>query len=301
MDKLRLDGLVTLAKRAAKQAGHRVMAYYGGDYAVFSKGIDSRTGDVVTQADHDAQDIILKHLHDPANRDLLKDIAILAEEMDDHGDSGRFEKPYTFLIDPLDGTRGFMDHNGSFAVSIGLVDRCGAPVFGVAYLPAHDELLAGVQGGVTTRNGKVFTFDEEVPGKITLWLSEAEIFPADRNAVWHQLCHGLREDCAIHKMQTVVIGSPVHKGANLVTHVGGSLYVGLPRREKGVSLWDLAAVVPIVTGAGGWVSDIYGEPLELNRRESTYVHHRGFVFASHAALARSVIATFGRNHGGRLF
>ncbi|MCB1044797.1 MAG: hypothetical protein KDC35_17775 [Acidobacteria bacterium] len=293
--------LLGLLKQAARDAGKRILEHYGGDYQVFNKGIGTRTGDVVTQADHDAQDIIFNHLDAPHHSQLMADIAVLAEEMTDHAVSERFTKPYTLLIDPMDGTRGFMDHNNSFGVSIGLIKKDGTPVLGVVFLPALDQFLVGIHQQETQVNGVQVRCDRSPESNLTLWLSEAEFFPAERNAVWHLLCRDLKNATAVKKIAPVVVGSPVHKGCNLVTHDGPSLYVGLPRREKGVSLWDMGAIASIVTGAGGWVSDIYGNPLELNRADSTFVHHRGFVFATHPNHGEAIVASFKTHCGDRLF
>ena len=301
MEPEKLKALIHLSKSAARKAGRRIMEHYGGDFVIYDKAIGTRTGDVVTQADHDAQDIIFEELDHPRNQHIMADIAVLAEEMEDHGVSERFEKPFTMVIDPMDGTRGFIDHTNSFAVSIGLVARDGTPIFGVAYLPALDIFAVGIHQTETAINGKSVRFESEWGDRLTMWLSEAEFFPSERNAVWHSLSDVLKAECGIHRIYPVVVGSPVHKGCNLLTHQAPSLYVGLPRREKGVSLWDLAAIASIVSGAGGWVSDLYGEPLELNRKESTFAHHRGFVFATHAPLAKTVIRSFQEHYGRQLF
>lgn len=285
--------LQTLLERsilAAKRASETIMTYYGKDLEIWSKGIGTHTGDCVTEADHHAQEVIFSSLfgEDLAADPLFEDVAVLAEEMSDYHASERFTKKYTFLIDPLDGTRGFLDHNNSFATSIGLIEQDGTPVFGVVQLPGFRRLYVGAHRNRCEENGAALS-PVPLEGEIVLLVSEAEIFGAAQNAAWHHICAVLRERTGIATIRPQVIGSPVHKGCYTVAGGKPALYLGLPRAKKGVSLWDLGAIASIVTGAGGHVSDAYGNPLELNRRESIYAHHRGFLFASHPAIADATL------------
>ena len=288
-----LRELMKRAVHAARLAGERVMSHYGKDLEILSKGIGTHTGDCVTQADHDAQDLIFKSLfHDMENDPLLRDCALLSEEMDNHQDSRRFEKKYTFLIDPLDGTRGFIDHNNSFGVSIGLIRRDHTPVFGVVLLPATGKLFTGFHQSEAHLNGQVLSPADPDDGELVLYVSEAEIFPAANNRIWHQLCDGIKARTAITKIRPCVIGSPVHKGCLTAECSKPALYLGLPREVKGVSLWDMAAIAAIVSGAGGHVSDVFGEPLEFNRHGSTYIHHKGFLYCNSPGIAKAALAAY---------
>lgn len=283
--------LMERAIGAAKRAGGRIMSYYGQDLEIFSKGIDSHTGDCVTRADHEAQDIIFEHLFNQFEDDpLLRDCAVLSEEMIDYHQSERFDKSYTFLIDPLDGTRGFLDHNNSFGVSIGLIQQDHTPVFGIVLLPAFGKLFSGFHGHKAWMNGRELQPPSSEHQTLTLYVSEAEIFPAEKNRIWHLLSDEIKARTSITKIRPSVIGSPVHKGCLTAENQQPALYLGLPRKEKGVSLWDMAATAAIVSGAGGHVSDIYGDLLELNRRESVYVHHKGFLYSNRKDVAEAVIA-----------
>ena len=288
--------LQTLFERsiaAARAAGACIMSYYGKELEVLSKGLDSHTGDAVTLADKEAEGIIYQALFpggdsDPARRE----VAVLAEEMPDYSVSLRFQRRHTFLIDPLDGTRGFIDCNNSFGVSIGLIEKDGSPVFGVVLLPALGKLYEGVAGSHARENGKPLS-PPPLDGELVLWVSEAEIFPAGKNRIWHHIGAAIQSEFpAVRKVRPACLASPVHKGCHIASATGPALYLGLPRAQKGVSLWDMAATAAIVSGAGGWVSDIEGAPLELNRAESTFVHHRGFVYCTHEAIARAAMRAY---------
>lgn len=279
--------LFELACQAACEARERILAHYQGEFETYRKEIGTHTGDIVTSADHEAQQVILQRLA-CAPAELLRQVALVAEEMEDHQFAARFERPYLFLIDPLDGTRGFVDRTNSFAVSIALVRQNHQALFGVVDLPGVGHHFSGWVDGPVYGNGLPLRSKELAGQELVLWVSEAEIFPADKNHLWHALIASLRARLPIARARVQVLASPVHKGAQLLSGPPG-LYLGLPRRSKGVSLWDMAAIAALVQGAGGHVSDVRGDALELNRRESTYCHHQGFVLASHPAIGQEVL------------
>src|SRR5687767_6023938 len=102
---------ITIAKQLARTAGAKVLAHYNArDYGVDYK--DDHQKDPVTQADVDANQIIVAGL-----REAFPDDAILAEESKD--DQQRLDNPRLWCVDPLDGTREFVDRNGQFVVMVG--------------------------------------------------------------------------------------------------------------------------------------------------------------------------------------
>ena len=111
----------------ATRAGARIMQIYATDFTVTEKADASP----VTQADQAAEDIILAGL-----RAVAPSIPVVSEEA-----AGRGEKMVAgssfFLVDPLDGTREFINRNGEFTVNIGLIEN-GMPTLGVIYAPALD-------------------------------------------------------------------------------------------------------------------------------------------------------------------
>lgn len=107
------------------EAGKAIMKIYRQDFDVERKGDDSP----VTEADRVAESIILEALSNAA-----PDIPVVAEEA---ASEGRIPdvKDRFFLVDPLDGTKEFINKRDEFTVNIGLIDN-GTPVFGVVYAPA---------------------------------------------------------------------------------------------------------------------------------------------------------------------
>jgi 3'-phosphoadenosine 5'-phosphosulfate (PAPS) 3'-phosphatase len=64
------------------------------------------------------------------------------------------------------------------------------------------------------------------------------------------------------------------------------VYFKLPKAEEGGgSLWDFAATAALFSELGYVASDFYGEPLDLNRADSTFMNHRGVLFATDYSLA----------------
>ncbi|GGH13460.1 3'(2'),5'-bisphosphate nucleotidase CysQ [Alsobacter metallidurans] len=96
-------------------------------------------GSPVTAADLAAEAVIL-----PALSRLMPDTPILSEEQASSGNVPRCGQDF-LLVDPLDGTREFIDRNGEFTVNIGLI-AAGRPVAGAVYQPAKGVLWIGGGG-----------------------------------------------------------------------------------------------------------------------------------------------------------
>jgi 3'(2'), 5'-bisphosphate nucleotidase len=118
--------------RAALEAGHAAHQVYQGSFAVQRKADQSP----VTAADHAAEAIILERL-----RQFAPDIPIVAEEEVAAGRIPAIGNEF-FLVDPLDGTKEFIQRNGDFTVNIALI-RDGDPVLGVVYAPVTTALYIG--------------------------------------------------------------------------------------------------------------------------------------------------------------
>ena len=117
---------------AAVEAGRAAHEIYLGGFEVQRKADQSP----VTAADHAAEAIILKHLAEAA-----PGVPIVAEEEVAAGRLPTIGNEF-FLVDPLDGTKEFIQHNGDFTVNIALI-RNGAPVLGAVYAPVNSTLYIG--------------------------------------------------------------------------------------------------------------------------------------------------------------
>ncbi|KZL19102.1 3'(2'),5'-bisphosphate nucleotidase CysQ [Pseudovibrio axinellae] len=119
-------------KLAALEAGQCIMEIYEAGFQAHTKG----DGTPVTVADQKAEDIILQHLSQ-----LCPDIPVVAEEAMAGGSVPEIGERF-ILVDPLDGTREFINRNGEFTVNIALIEN-GAPTAGVIFAPAIELLYWG--------------------------------------------------------------------------------------------------------------------------------------------------------------
>jgi 3'(2'),5'-bisphosphate nucleotidase len=130
-----VPNLLPILIEAALSAGAEIERIYGEGCATEEK----QDGSPVTIADRHAEAIILERLGT-----AFPEIPVLAEE---EAAAGRIPDLGTrfFCVDPLDGTRGFIQRNGEFTVNIGLIED-GAPVAGVIYAPDSKLLYYGARG-----------------------------------------------------------------------------------------------------------------------------------------------------------
>lgn len=121
----------------AHEAGAAIMAVYATAFTARSK--DDRSP--VTDADDAAETIILAGL-----RKLTPEIPVVAEELAARGEAPDVGEGAFWLVDPLDGTREFIERNGEFTVNIALVEQ-GRPVLGIVLAPALEVAwLGGPEG-----------------------------------------------------------------------------------------------------------------------------------------------------------
>ena len=118
-----------VARELAVSAGAILMNYFEKSVSVDWKA----PGDPVTAADREANDFIVNAL-----RKEFPEHGILSEEQED--DFGRLDRTQVWMIDPMDGTREFIDRREDFAVQIGLVSQ-GTPVLGVVYQPPKAQVF----------------------------------------------------------------------------------------------------------------------------------------------------------------
>ena len=131
MNEMDRSELLEIAKKAAIAAGEVIMKVYESGFEVESKSDDSP----VTVADKKADELICEMLKTSA-------IPVLSEEgnIPDYDDRKSWD--ILWIVDPLDGTREFVNRNGQFTVNIALVES-GLPVLGVIYVPVSGVMYFG--------------------------------------------------------------------------------------------------------------------------------------------------------------
>ncbi|MGV6802262.1 MAG: 3'(2'),5'-bisphosphate nucleotidase CysQ [bacterium] len=128
--------ILQLLLELSVQAGQKISDIYQTDFKADQKA----DGSTITEADQAAEDIILSGL-----KVHLPDIPVLAEEAAAAGNIPELGNRF-FLVDPLDGTREFVNRTGEFTVNIALIEE-GRPVLGVVFTPVSGKLYYGSSNG----------------------------------------------------------------------------------------------------------------------------------------------------------
>lgn len=140
---MRDHAMTTILRRLAVEAGAAILAVYDrGDVAVEAKADASP----VTEADLAADAVICAGL-----ATAYPDIPVVTEER--AASHALNDAPLHFLVDPLDGTKEFINRRGDFTVNIALIEH-GAAIAGVVYAPAVGKLYRTTpQGGAVMERG----------------------------------------------------------------------------------------------------------------------------------------------------
>jgi 3'(2'), 5'-bisphosphate nucleotidase len=234
---------------AAIDAGKVAHDIYRSDFDVERKADESP----VTSADHAAEAIILEHLAKSAPH-----IPVIAEEEVAAGRIPAVGAEF-FLVDPLDGTKEFIQKRGDFTVNIALV-RAGVPVLGVVYAPAKSSLFAGDAGAKSAFRSDQDTDSGKIAPRRTIHVRDV---PRTGLTVVSSRSHSTPETetylAACQVSDRVSIGSSLK--FCLVAAAEADLYPRLgPTME-----WDTAAGHAVLLAAGGSVWAPGGVPLRYGK------------------------------------
>ncbi len=262
----------TTAVAAAQAAGTVIRAVYETKYRVDYKHNDSP----VTVADRQANHRIHQIVHHAFPHD-----GWLSEETTDSPD--RLSKRRVWVVDPLDGTREFIDKIPEFAVSIGLVED-GRPLLGVIYYPALDELLwAARDQGAWRRTGD--TGDTRLRVSLTERLAEATVLSSrseTKRGEWRPF------QSLFHARPA---GGMAHKLAAIAKGEADATFTLVPKNE-----WDLCAGAMLIEEAGGLLTTLSGKPVVFNQATTLL---QGLVASNrllHPQLMAVVTPRLGQRH-----
>ncbi len=271
---------------AALQAG-QVITHFPRETLTINKkeaGI-SLASQVVTEVDHLCQAVILQNLQ--ASCEIF-DLALLSEESPD--DLQRLEKDFFWCIDPLDGTLPFIEGKHGYAVSIALVSREGMPYIGVIYDPVKNMLYHAVKGAGAFRNGEPWLLSENKQ------INPSLHFISDRSFTKHphyqEVLLQLKQIAKQFNYRDVEIIQQGGAAMNAcwVLENSPACYFKFPiAHAGGGGLWDFSASTCIFNEMGAVVSDIFGQALDLNRADSTFMNHRGVLYSTDDALAKQIM------------
>ncbi|MGY3438219.1 MULTISPECIES: 3'(2'),5'-bisphosphate nucleotidase CysQ [unclassified Marinovum] len=229
------DELTRVIRKLALEAGDVIMEIYeSDDFDVKSKSDDSP----VTAADEAADALISAGL-----REAFPDVTLVTEEQSDSHE----EKADTFLIvDPLDGTKEFINRRGDFTVNIAYVEN-GVPTRGVVYAPAKGRLFY--------TNSVGHSVEEEGPfAKDTAGTqSPIKVREADNNALMVVASKSHRDQATDDYIGKYAVEDMKSAGSSLkfclVATGEADIYPRLGRTME----WDTAAGHAVLNGAGGRV------------------------------------------------
>lgn len=131
MTDLSIEQLTLYAIEASLKAGEAILKHYYGTYSIEYKEDSSP----LTSADKEAHEIISNVLS-------KSDLPVLSEEGKDISFDHREKWDKFWLVDPLDGTKEFINGNGEFTVNVALINR-GVPILGVVFVPVNNILYFG--------------------------------------------------------------------------------------------------------------------------------------------------------------
>lgn len=276
-----LSILCNCAIAAATQAGRVIRNFSGTSITVSQKdGGENLASQVVTEVDILSEKMILSALKSSCEK---FDIAILAEESSDSGD--RFVKDYFWSIDPLDGTLPFTESRSGYSVSIALVKSSGEPVIGVIYDPLTDTLYHSICGIGAFRNGEPWTPKESK--SFHLICDRSFMRQKHYNSIIQKL-EVLAKRLELDRVEIISHGGAALNACWVLEH-SPACYFKFPKTsEGGGSLWDYAATAAFFNEFGAVATDIYGEMLDLNRKESSFMNHRGVIYASNFEISRAI-------------
>jgi myo-inositol-1(or 4)-monophosphatase len=239
---------------AVRATGALTMTMFGSPVKQWIKGKNSP----VCEADVEADLLLRQRLMGET-----PDYGWLSEESTD--DPARLAARRVWVVDPIDGTRGFIAGHPDWAISVALVEE-GRPVVAALFAPATDELFLAVKGEGATRNGRALR------ASVGASLDGACIAgPQRRLERLSAIAPGIRPVVKIHSLALRI--------ARVATGEVDAALAGPNSRD-----WDLAAADLLVHEAGGALTSIEGRPPIYNRPDPVH----GALFAAggarHAAL-----------------
>lgn len=229
----------TCAITAARVAGALIRTIYATDYTIDYKGKDSP----VTIADRDANQKIHEML-----QGAFPAYGWLSEETADS--PARLSCQRVWVVDPMDGTKEFIQKIPEFAVSIALIEA-GRPVLGVVYNPILDRLFWAVRGQ------GAWCGEQRLRVSHTAQLADATVLNSrseTKRGEWTAF------ESLFHTRPT---GSIAYKLSLIASGEADATFTLVPKNE-----WDICAGTLLVEEAGGRVTHLDGRPVVFNQPQT---------------------------------
>ena len=224
---------LSLLEESVLRAGSIAMDYFDGSARVWWKGGESP----VSEADYSVNNYLKDHLlsHRP-------DYGWLSEESDD--DLTRLKKDRVFVVDPIDGTRGFIENKREWCISVAIVES-HRPVVGVLHAPKLKNTFTAILDGGARLNGDLCRMvDASCPFRVSCSSSIFDTISGDGSLALHR--EPSLPSLALRLAQLA-------EGSIDLAIIGGHSHD-----------WDIAAADLIVSESGGLVCGLNGDILRYN-------------------------------------
>ncbi len=247
--------LALLFAEICSQAGVAVMDVYNSDFETRSKSDSSPVSD----ADERAEEIILQRLASE-----LSGVPVLAEEQAEaDGLNHRRPGDLFLLVDPVDGTREFVNRKKDFTINIGLISK-GEPLAGCVFAPAHQTLFAG---GTEAHIWRDLSPGDSVASE-TGQIISTRAYP--HNGLTAVVSSSHLDENTTRFLENLSIAERVSFGSSLkfcrIAEGAADIY---PRWGPTME-WDTAAGHAVLNAAGGCVQRPDGSPLTYGRHEDGF-------------------------------
>jgi myo-inositol-1(or 4)-monophosphatase len=236
--------LVARATEIAREAGYIALRFFRNGEATTASVSHKDGGSPVTEADRRVDDFLREKLGE-----LVSEAGWLSEETIDSAD--RLTRDRIFIVDPIDGTRGFMAGDLRWGVCVALAEH-GEPVMGIVHMPALDATFVAVRGRGATRNGA--PIKASVPDTLDGALIAG---PVSSLKALARAGVSFRSEPRIPSL-----------AYRLVRVAEGTLDAAIASTDA--CDWDIAAADLIVREAGGRLIDLNGRPPRYNREKTRH-------------------------------
>ncbi|NQV37973.1 MAG: 3'(2'),5'-bisphosphate nucleotidase CysQ [Candidatus Marinimicrobia bacterium] len=227
---------------AAWDAGTLILKYYKSEYEIKDKGYHNP----VTTADH-ASDALLKKILS----ETYPDYGWLSEETVDSPE--RLTKERVWIVDPLDGTKEFIEGVPNFVVSIALVEN-GKPILGVLFNPVTQETFSAIKnGGAYLNKEPIHCTQKDDTADMVILNSRSET----RRGLWDPYQDSF--------LRCDAVGSVAYK-LGLTAAGKSDIFATLrPKNE-----WDVCAGHCLINEAGGKMVSTKGKELTYNNENTLF-------------------------------
>ena len=232
-----------------REAGAKIMDIYASDFSVTEKADKSP----VTQADACAEAIILGQLSV-----LAPGIPVIAEEA--HAAGKRVQPGHTFfLVDPLDGTREFINRRDEFTVNIGLIEN-GLPTMGLIFAPALGRLFCASGVGEAV---EISANDVASPISVRQTPQDGRIAVVSRSH---------RDPATEAYLAKQGITEFISAGSSLKFCLLAAGEADIYPRTGPTCEWDICAGHAILLAARGGLSRLDGQPFVYGKAEENFLN-----------------------------